>query len=116
LSAAFIGPLRGPTNALIGTTFGKIGRMIEPVAGEIKGITGYAAGRMSQRGVTNELMNAIVSKPLAVFEQAGGKRLFLSGQGVVVLDSRGIVVTTYSKQYFDKFMKDVVRIASEAVR
>jgi RHS repeat-associated protein len=114
LSAVFMGPLRGPANALIGTTFGKIGRLVEPFAGEIKGVTDYAAGRMAARGVSMEMMQGIVDKPLAVFAQQGGKHLFITEAGAVVLDSREIVVTTYTAKEFTKFMKDIVQIMIEA--
>ena len=45
-------------------------------------------------------MKSIVGNPTVVLEQAGGRYLYLSGEGAVVMTREGQVVTAYTVRDF----------------
>ena len=95
--------------SLLGQSFGKLGTVVENPGLSIAGVNNYAAQRALQRGMTIESMNRVVSNPAVVLEQSGGKHLFLSNEGVVVLNQNGRVVTTYSRAQFDQAIESILR-------
>jgi hypothetical protein len=69
---------------------------------------------MISRGVTEELLKRVVSNPTVVLAQSGGKTLFLTKEGVVVLDKSGLVVTAYTRKEFEKKILDILKAADLA--
>lgn len=63
--------------------------------------------RITQRGMSKNLIASIV-KSGKVLDQ-GGKYLYISKKGAVVIDSAGRIITAYSAKYFDANMRQVVR-------
>ena len=75
----------------------------------IKGLTKHGLQRMTQRGVSKALAQKIINTGYAV-AQGGGKVLYFTKEGVVVLTSAGQVVTAYSSAYFYEAMQAIVSL------
>ena len=43
-----------------------------------------------------------------VLEQSGGRFAFITEKGMAVLSEKGVLITTYSSEYYDETMKKVV--------
>lgn len=67
----------------------------------------HGLDRMAQRGVTKEMVDSWVSNGKAL-QQGANKYLFVTEDGATVVTTDGKLVTTYSSQYFDENMKNIV--------
>ncbi len=85
----------------IGANFGRLGTVIENPGATITSFSQHAEDMALERGMTIDLMNSVVRSPQVVLQQINGTFLYLSGQGAVVLNQAGRVVTTYSPAWFD---------------
>lgn len=63
---------------------------------------------MAQRDITKSMARNIVRSGHAI-AQSGGKTLFFTQAGVVVLNKAGEVVTAYSSKFFDNAIKEMIR-------
>lgn len=106
--------MMGPIGKFIGTSFGKLGSVVANEAGKITGISGHAINQIITRGVSPALLKSVTSSPTVVLAQSGGKKLFLTSEGAVVLDKGGKIVTAYTKKQFDQKILDVLEQASRA--
>jgi len=93
----------------IGIKVGKLGKLIKNTKPIITGLTEHGLMRMEQRGISKALAQEIVNKGYAV-SQAGGKVLYFTKAGVVVLSQEGKVITAYSSRYFDDAMKGIIEL------
>jgi RHS repeat-associated protein len=85
----------------VGDRFGKLGTVIENSPESITGFTrGHGIDQAISNGVSPQVLLETMSNPLAVLQQSGNTRLFLSQQAVVVLNKAGLVVTTYGSNLF----------------
>ncbi len=91
-----------------GTQIGRLGKLVKNTRPAIRGLTRHGLNRMTQRGVTKSMAQTIVRSGYAI-AQNGGKTLFFTKAGVVVLNKAGEVVTAYSAEYFDKAMQAIVK-------
>lgn len=94
--------------AQVGTSFGKLGTVVESHGATIAGYTTHGARQAASRGVSQKLAERIVANPKAVLSQSGGKSLYATNQGVVVLSKEGSVVTAYGRKFFDDNIKSVL--------
>ena len=92
----------------LGSQIGRLGRLVKNAKPAIKGLTRHGLQRMAQRGVSQSMARNIVRSGHAI-AQSGGKTLFFTQAGVVVLNKAGEVVTAYSSKYFDAAMKEIIR-------
>ena len=76
---------------------------------QLKGLTDHGWKRLFERGVTESMAQTIVNNGIAI-SQSGGKVLYLTKAGVVVLNHLGYIVTTYGSNYFDETMKAIVEL------
>ena len=106
---ALINGLRGVFKPKIGTQLGRLGTLTRNSKPAIKGLTQHGLDRMTQRGVSKALAQRIINSGYAV-AQSGGKVLYFTKEGVVVLTSGGQVVTAYSSAYFDEAMQAIVKL------
>ena len=63
---------------------------------------------MAERGVTQGMVEAWVKTGKAL-QQAGGKVLYITQYGAVVVTKSGQVITAYTSKYFDANMWEVVK-------
>lgn len=63
---------------------------------------------MAQRGVSQSMARNIVRSVHAI-AQSGGKTLFFTQTGVVVLNKADEVLNAYSSTFFDAAMKEIIR-------
>ena len=101
--------LRGLFKPKYGTQLGKLGILTRNSKPIIKGFTQHGLQRMTQRGVSKALAQKIVNTGYAI-AQSGGKVLYFTKEGVVVLTASGQVVTAYSSAYFDETMQAIVNL------
>jgi RHS repeat-associated protein len=94
----------------VGTNLGKLGTVAETRGATIAGYTEHGATQAAARGVSEKLARNIVANPTAVVAQSGGKSLYATEQGVVVLSKEGNVVTAYSRKFFDDAIKSLLRM------
>ena len=92
----------------IGSQIGRLGKLVKSTKPAIKGLTRHGLQRMAQRGVSQNMAQSIVRSGHAI-AQSGGKTLYFTQAGVVVLNKAGEVVTAYSSKFFDSAMKEIIR-------
>jgi hypothetical protein len=94
----------------IGQDFGKLGKVIENAPGVIKSFGDHAIERISERGLSIEILERTVKDPLVRLSQGGGRNiLYLTREaGVVLNDITGKLVTVYSKNEFKQHILDVL--------
>ena len=93
----------------IGAQVGRLGTITKNTKPLIKGLTDHGGRRLFERGVTQSMAQTIVNNGIAI-SQSGGKVLYLTKSGVVVLNHLGYIVTTYGASYFDDTMKGIVEL------
>lgn len=64
--------------------------------------------RMAQRRVTQDMIE-VWAKGGKALQQTGDKSLYVTKQGVAVIDKMGRVITTYTSEYFDANMQEVIK-------
>ena len=101
--------LRGLFKPKFGTQLGRLGTLTRNTKPVIKGLTQHGLQRMAQRGVSKALAQKIINTGYAI-AQSGGKVLYFTKEGVVVLTAAGKVVTAYSSAYFDEAMQAIVSL------
>jgi YD repeat-containing protein len=89
--------------ALIGSTFGKLGQVVERagVPSAITGVSEHFANQAVTRGVSPTVILDALHNPLVVLQQSSGTYLFIGSDGAIVLTPEGIGVTTYSAADYD---------------
>ena len=106
---ALLNGLRGLFKPKIGTQLGRLGTLTRNTKPVIKGLTDHGLKRITERGVSEALAQKIVNTGFAV-AQHGGKVLYFTKEGVVVLTSTGQIVTAYTSAYFDEAMQAIVSL------
>ena len=101
--------LRSIFKPKLGTQLGRWGTLIKNTKPVIKGLTKHGLQRMAQRGVSEALAQKIINTGHAV-SQSGGKVLYFTNEGVVVLNAAMEVVTAYSSKYFDEAAQAIVSL------
>ena len=101
--------LRSIFKPQLGTQLGRWGTLIKNTKPVIKGLTKHGLQRMAQRGVSEALAQKIINTGYAV-SQSGGKVLYFTNEGVVVLNAAMEVVTAYSSKYFDETVQAIVSL------
>ncbi|MCD8042189.1 MAG: hypothetical protein LUH10_03920 [Tannerellaceae bacterium] len=93
-----------------GQSFGKLGKVIMNPGLKLTCISTHAAERALARGVSMELINKTVANPSVVLQQTNGTYLYLTKEAAVVLNNSGKLVTTYSSQYFDSTIINIINL------
>ena len=93
----------------IGTQVGNLGTITKNTKPIIKGITNHGALRMAERDITKEVAQVIINKGIAI-AQSGGKVLYLTKTGVVVLNDVGEIVIAYGSDQFDDTMRAIIEL------
>ncbi len=99
------------TIAAVGTCFGKLGVLIVNNGNQFINwaqITYHGIQRMYERGVTPFMVIDWVKNGKAL-EQAGGKILYITKQGAVVIDKFGRIITAYTSKEFDLAMLELIK-------
>jgi len=99
------------TGAKIGTNLGKLGVVAQNPGIKVdwSAFAEHGLKRMTERGVTKEMVDTWVKTGKAVAQNGGQKFLFVTEEGVAVVSKDGKLVTTYSKEFFDDNMKTIVK-------
>ncbi len=108
--AAKLGLISSGETATVGTSFGKLGSLIENTGKRFvdwANITQHGLQRMVERGVTQQDVELWVKCGKAL-QQSGGKIAYITKEGVVILDALGRVITAYGSEYFDEAMIQVI--------
>ena len=96
-------------NNLIGNAYGKLGTVIDKPDINITGLRKHYVDRKIQRGVKTDDVFSTLDNPSVVLRQSNGGYLFLSEKAAVVVNSKGELVTTYGKNYFDNNIQSILR-------
>lgn len=98
------------TSVKYGHQFGNLGKYVENpnISVDWPKATKHGLERMSQRGMSKSLIEKIVKSGYTL-SQSGGKFLFLTSEGAVVLDSLGKLITTYGSGDFDAEILKVLK-------
>lgn len=70
--------------------------------------TQHGIDRMSERGVTQGMVNKWV-KNGKVLQQTSGNYAYITKEGVVILSKDGRLITTYPKAKFDDMMMQIIK-------
>ena len=99
------------TKRFIGQSFGKLGTVSNnPNIAVNWDITStHALQRMAERGVTQRMVDQWVRHGVSLL-QSGGQYLYLTPQGVAVVNQVGKLMTTYPASHFDQTMRDLVTL------
>lgn len=99
----------------VGTSFGKLGTVIENASGKISGFTSkftknpfHGLDQAITRGVSPQTLLDTVNNPLVRLQQSSGNILYLTKNALVVLDKAGQLVTTYGSQFFQPQILDIL--------
>lgn len=92
----------------LGSQIGRLGKFVKNTNPLIKGLTRHGLERMVQRGISQSLAQSIVKGGHAI-AQSGGKTLFFTQAGAVVLNKAGEGVTAYSSKFFDSAMQEIIK-------
>jgi len=94
-----------------GDEFGKMGKYVQNPGTKVNWsqYAEHGYGRLTERGMSKELVDSIVTNGKAL-EQAGGtKYAFITQEGVAVVTIDGKLVTAWSKNFFDDSMKEIIK-------
>lgn len=92
-----------------GTNYGKLGTVVDQEITQVTGYTKHGLDRKISRGVpTSEIVNT-VRNPGVVLKQSGGTFLNVGNNAAVVVNKNGKVVTTYSKNDYNKQLQSIER-------
>ena len=96
--------------AKIGTSFGKLGTLVRyrRIRVNWNSITNHMLQRMAERGMSRSTVQWVINNG-KMLTQGGGKYLYVSKRGAVVMTSSGKIITGYGSGYFDSAMKEVVK-------
>jgi hypothetical protein len=106
--ATYLGIQAAKAIPLIGTQIGKLGKLVDSLKPIIQGVTQHGQERMIERGISRALAQDIVSSGYAI-EQSGGKVLYFTQEGVVVLNNLMEIVTAYLAAEFDAAMQEIIQ-------
>ncbi len=92
-----------------GDTFGKYGTYVKnpKIKVDWSRTTMHGAQRMTERNMTRQLVEKVVSSGKVFSQAEGSKFLFLSKEGAVVLSKSGELITTYSSA---NFTEDIIAL------
>ena len=101
-----------------GTSFGKLGTVINNASGKITGFARVVNGKVSyhgldqiiSRGVTPEVLRDTVLNPSVRLQQSGDNILYLTQRAAVVLNNSGQVVTAYASKYFEPHVMEIIKL------
>jgi hypothetical protein len=95
--------------AKIGDDFGKLGKLTENpgLSTDWASTTAHGTMRMAERGVTQSMVDSWVANG-KVLKQSSGNYLYVTKDGIAVLNQYRELVTTYTKAEFDANMWKVI--------
>lgn len=87
----------------------KLGQIAANQGGKITNWGKHGAIRMAERGVSKTMAKLTVKFGTSLI-QNGGKVAYLTQKAFVVLNSAGLVVTTYGSKNFDAAMQALIKL------
>jgi hypothetical protein len=107
--------MMGGEGLKVGTSFGKVGTVIENQSGKITGFLRennnlHGLNQAINRGVDPKTLLETVKNPLVRLKQARNNILYLTKQAAVVLNKAGQVVTTYTKNEFKPHIQEIINL------
>lgn len=113
--AAYLASIPAQVGIAAGTSFGKLGTVIENRSGQISSFVSnvtrdpfHGLDQAITRGVGSSTLLETVRNPLVTLQQTGGNVLYLTQQAAVVLDKAGSLVTTYGSNRFNEPIKQIL--------
>ncbi|NJM34876.1 MAG: hypothetical protein HC850_09415 [Rhodomicrobium sp.] len=97
----------------VGTTFGKLGTVVENPGIRISSFTKHGIDQVVSRGVSPAALQATMNAPVAVLKQSSGRFLYVSQEAAVVVTPAGKVVTTYPSTLFDAPILNILKAAGK---
>ncbi len=94
--------------AKIGTSFGKLGKLTKYRKIKIKAYTSHAYQRIYERGISKSLLDTII-RTGKVLDQ-GGKYLYVSKKGALVITAAGELITAYLRSDYDSNMLKLIKL------
>ena len=94
--------------AKIGTSFGKLGKLTKYRNIKIKAYTSHAYQRIYERGISKSLLDTII-RTGKVLDQ-GGKYLYVSKKGALVITAAGELITAYLRSDYDSNMLELIKL------
>jgi RHS repeat-associated protein len=103
---------------LVGQSFGRVGTVVENPGIAIQGLRGssvpaHAIDQIINRGVSPALLRSVVDNPTVVLQQQGGRFLYLTNRGAVVITRDGQVVTAWTQREFFPHIRKILDAAGE---
>ena len=99
------------TVAAAGTTFGSMGTLLAQspnIAVDWSKYAEHALQRMLERGITQSMVDTWVATG-KVLQQGMDKFVYITKEGVAVVNGAGKLITAYSSANFDSTMQEIVR-------
>ena len=96
--------------AQFGDDFGKMGTYVENpnIKVDWSQYAEHGFERMQQRGMTQEIVDKIVSNGKVLSQNNGSKFAFITQDGVAVVSKEGKVITAWSSDYYDSAMQEII--------
>ncbi len=93
-----------------GDNFGKMGTYVEnpDIKVDWSQYAEHGFERMQQRGMTQEMVDEIVAKGKTLSQNNGSKFAFITQNGVAVVSKEGKLITTWSSEYYDNAMQQII--------
>ena len=99
----------GNGRAKVGDNFGKLGTMVEHPGQKVNwnNTTTHGTERMTQRGITQKMVDDWIANG-KVLKQSSGNYIYITKEGVAVLNHNNELVTAYPKANFDSNMLNII--------
>ena len=96
--------------AQYGDDFGKMGTYVENpnIKVDWSQYAEHGFERMQQRGMTQEMVDKIVSNGKVLSQNNGSKFACITKEGVAVVSKDGKIITTWSSDYYDSAMQEII--------
>ena len=96
--------------AQYGDDFGKMGTYVEnpDIKVDWSQYAEHGFERMQQRGMTQGMVDQIVANGKVLSQNSGSKFAFITQEGVAVVSKDGKLITTWSSEYYDSAMQQII--------
>lgn len=93
-----------------GDDFGKMGTyVVNPnIKVDWSQYADHGFERMQQRGMTQGMVDQIVTNGKVLSQNNGSKFAFITQDGVAVVSKDGKLITTWSNEYYDSAMNEII--------
>jgi RHS repeat-associated protein len=106
-----LGGVLTPKGSLVGSSFGKLGTVVENPNVAIQSFSKHGIDQVLTRGVSPTALKNTIASPTVVLRQSGGQYLYISKEAAVAVTPSGRVISTYPASMFDSTVKGVLQNA-----